>query len=82
MNRQLLINSQEDNQVIVKSAVPLNVEEKSEIKNIFEEKLKREITLTNKVDKSLIAGLYIRFKDQVFDGSLRVSIERIKERLF
>jgi ATP synthase F1 delta subunit len=71
-----------ENKVVVYSAVQLKSEELHEIKVTLEEKLNREITIDKRVDKSIIAGLYIRFGDQVFDRTLKTKIERLRERLF
>ena len=82
MDKSLKIKSEEENKVIVISAIPLNSEEKSEIIDILQEKLKTEIALVTKVDKSVVAGLYIRFGDQIFDRTIKTKIERLSERLF
>lgn len=63
------------------SAIPLNKEEREDIANILQNKLKSKIELKNIVDKSVIAGLYIRVGDQVADLTIRSKIENLKERL-
>ena len=66
---------------IILSAVPLKKQELSDIETIINQKLKRKINFKNLVDKSVIAGLYIRVGDQVFDRTIRRKIEKLKENL-
>lgn len=70
-----------EEEIGVSTAISLTKEEQQEIVSILEEKLDRSIKLTVNVDKSLIAGLYIRVGDRVFDETLRTRIEKLRERL-
>ena len=65
----------------VVTAVALLPKEKLLLKQILEEKSGSTIVLKTKVDASLIAGLYVRIEDKVFDATIKSRLERLKESL-
>jgi len=73
--------SKEQLEALIISAIPLMKEEKSQLEKLLQEKLKTKITVKNRVDKTVIAGLYIRIKDQIFDATFRNKIKKLKESL-
>lgn len=52
---------------------PYALEEKQKAKllEVLEKKTKRKIVLTNEVDRSLIAGMVLKFENAVLDGTLK-----------
>jgi F-type H+-transporting ATPase subunit delta len=43
--------------------------------------MKRQATLHQKVDESIIGGLIVRVQDRLFDGSVRTQLTTIRQRL-
>lgn len=67
--------------VTVKSAVPLNEEQLSSIKNRLQSALNSEPILIPSVDENLIGGLVIQVGDTVYDGSLQTRLSSLRQRL-
>ncbi len=67
--------------VEVVSAVKLNFENKSNVLFKLEHKLNCEISPIWTVDKSLIAGLQIKYDDCVIDTSLRAKFESLSKNI-
>jgi hypothetical protein len=65
----------------VRSAVPLTEEERRLLKRRLRERFAQEFVLRVEVDPSLIGGLVVRAKDQVFDGSVAGRLDALSERL-
>lgn len=65
----------------VRSAVPLTEEERERLKRRLREHFGQEFVLRVEVDPSLIGGLVVRAKDQVFDGSVAGRLDALGERL-
>ncbi|SFJ53455.1 ATP synthase F1 subunit delta [Planctomicrobium piriforme] len=65
----------------VKSAVPLNDEQLSSIKNRIQSALNLEPVLIPVVDPELIGGLVIQVGDTVYDGSLKTRLKNLRQRL-
>ncbi|MGD8244622.1 MAG: F0F1 ATP synthase subunit delta [Anaerolineae bacterium] len=65
----------------VRSAVPLNEEERVLLKRRLRERFGREFIVRVEVDPSLIGGLVITAQDQVFDGSVAGRLDALDERL-
>lgn len=66
----------------VVTARKLSAEEEKELSQSIKGQLAaKEIELVNKVDKSILGGLIIRFKDKLFDGSLKNRLEALKINL-
>ena len=74
-------NDSETVKAHVVTAVALLPKEKLLLKQILEEKSGGTIVLKTKVDASLIAGLYVRIEDKVFDATIKSRLDRLKERL-
>ncbi len=64
--------------LIVKSAVPLNEEERKQINTVLEKKF-GDVAVREVVDKSIGGGLIIHFGNEVIDNSVRTRIKRMKE---
>lgn len=41
----------------------------------------KKVTLEEKIDKSLLGGVVIKYGDKVLDGSLRASLEELKNKM-
>jgi hypothetical protein len=65
----------------VRSAVPLTEEERRLLKRRLRERFAQEFVLRVEVDPSLIGGLVVRVRDQVFDGSVAGRLDALSERL-
>jgi hypothetical protein len=67
--------------VWVRSAVPLTEEQRGLVKRRLRERFGEEFILRVEVDPSLIGGLVVTFRDQVFDGSVAGRLNALSERL-
>jgi F-type H+-transporting ATPase subunit delta len=67
--------------VQVKSAVPLSPEVENQLRQQLVERFGFEAILETSHDPSLIGGLVIRVGDTVFDGSLKIRIKQLRDRL-
>ncbi|GAA0121288.1 MAG: F0F1 ATP synthase subunit delta [Clostridium argentinense] len=65
-------------EVDVRSAVKLSEEQKSSLKEKLEKKYNKEIIISEKVDKSLLGGMFIKVGDDVIDGTVRNRVEVMK----
>ena len=65
----------------VTSAMPLTSDQESVLKESLKKKLGSEITLTTKVDESLIGGVVIRAGDMVIDGSIQSQLASLSNAL-
>ena len=65
----------------VRSAVPLTEEQRELLKRRLRERFGQEFILRVEIDPSLIGGLVVRVKDQVFDGSVAGRLDALGERL-
>ena len=62
------------------AVVPYDLEgpEKVKLEQVLEKKLKRKIAITIETDRSLIAGMILKFENVILDGSLK---SKLKEAL-
>ena len=65
----------------VKSVIPLNEDEKSTLIGKLKKMYGKNIILKEKIDKSIIGGLYIRVGDDVIDGTIKTKFEEIRRRV-
>ena len=65
----------------VATAVPLEPEEKDKLIRRLGDMVGKEITLTTKVDPSLIGGLIARVGDKLIDGSTKSRLLALRESL-
>ena len=63
------------------SAIPLNDNQLSEIKDALQGHICNELILTNTVDKSIIGGMVARIGDKLIDASLRYKIAKMRSDL-
>jgi F-type H+-transporting ATPase subunit delta len=63
------------------SAVPLTPEQTAALEASLEARTGKDIELETAVDPSLIGGVLVRIGDTVLDGSVRGSLDRLREQL-
>lgn len=75
-----LINYEENNMLrgIVKTAIPLTNDEYRKILLRLEIRYNKKIILDQIIDKTIIAGVYIKISDDIMDGTIRSKLEDIK----
>lgn len=59
----------------------LSSEQRRQLDNTFTAKLNKNIRLENKIDPSLIGGIKVEINNQVWDGSYKAKMERMKASL-
>ncbi|MBL7197313.1 MAG: ATP synthase F1 subunit delta [Candidatus Omnitrophica bacterium] len=67
--------------VIIESPRPLSDNENNKLKKALSVKFKKDIFLENHINPNLIAGLYIHYRDRIFDNSIRVKLSKLREAL-
>lgn len=65
----------------VRSALPLDDAQREELARRLAELTESKVQLNEVVDESLIGGVTIRIGDQLYDGSVRSRLERLRARL-
>jgi len=70
------INIKQDKAQIV-SAFKLQDKQKEKLKTVLSFKLGRNITLTEKIDEDVVAGLFIEIGSFVIDGSVKNKLKKV-----
>lgn len=65
----------------VTSAVPLSDKEAEKLQERLEQVTGKTVSLERKVDPSFVGGLIVQLKSNVYDGSLKTRLLRMKEHL-
>lgn len=65
----------------VRSALPLDDEQRTAVSHRLEELTGTRIELHEEVDSDLIGGIAVRIGDQLYDASVRSRLERLRARL-
>lgn len=65
----------------VTSAIELNDERKTDIKNRISEKLSKDIIVNWGVDEDIIAGLIFNINETIVDNSIRHKLEKISKNI-
>ncbi len=65
------------NQAEVIYAFSLPSEQKKRLKKVLDSKLNREVVLAEKKDEGIIAGLIVKLKGSVIDGSIKNKLKKI-----
>ncbi len=63
------------------TAIPMNDNEKTELKSKLHTKTNLKIKLEEKVDKSIIGGMIVVMYNEIIDGSIRYQLEQVSEQL-
>ena len=65
----------------VVSAFPINKEQEKSISKALQQRFKREIALTTRVDENLVGGVVVRAGDYVIDGSVVGQLDQLRNAL-
>jgi F-type H+-transporting ATPase subunit delta len=65
----------------IRSALPLDKEDRAELERTLARLAGREVELTELVDPSLIGGIAVRIGDRLYDASVRSRLERLRARM-
>ncbi|MGH2489514.1 MAG: ATP synthase F1 subunit delta, partial [Candidatus Limnocylindria bacterium] len=65
----------------IRTAMPLDDEDRAELGRMLERLAGREVELTEQVDPTLIGGVSVRIGDQLYDASVRSRLVRLRARL-
>lgn len=65
----------------IRSALPLDKEDRAELEGTLARLAGQEVELTELVDPSLIGGISVRIGDRLYDASIRSRLERLRARL-
>lgn len=63
------------------SAIALTNEQVKELEETLSKKYNKNITLENKVDKSILGGVLVRLGNTQIDGSVKTRLDNIKDQL-
>ncbi|KRQ87738.1 ATP synthase subunit delta [Caloramator mitchellensis] len=66
---------------LVKTAVPLNDEERNLIKVKFSKIYDSDIEIDEIIDEEIIGGIWVRVKDDVYDGTIKSKLDTMKKTL-
>ncbi len=66
---------------VVKSALPLNPEKKTELEEKFSKKMDKKVILTYQQDARVVAGVKVEIGAFTFDDTVETHIKKIKENL-
>ncbi|QSX09308.1 ATP synthase F1 subunit delta [Alkalibacter rhizosphaerae] len=65
----------------VVTVVPMTEDEKAALKAKLEQRTKKTVLLTTRIDDSIIGGMIVYLGDQVIDGSVRRKLSLLKNEL-
>ena len=63
------------------SAVPMDDEKIKELETELSKKYNKNVTLENKVDKSIIGGVLVRLGNTEIDGTIKTRLDELKNQL-
>lgn len=66
---------------VVYSVVPLTKNQMNKMAAKIKVVTKQSVELVNKIDPSLIGGVKVKVKNQVFDGSVKAQVDQLRSRL-
>ncbi|MBK8553567.1 MAG: ATP synthase F1 subunit delta [Ignavibacteria bacterium] len=66
--------------VLVKTSIPLNDEEKAKMKQKIDSYTKLKSDLTFEIDNSIIGGFVAKINDTILDASIKRQLERLKQK--
>ena len=67
--------------VIVESPRPLSGNENNKLKKALNARFKKDIFLETHINPDLISGIYIHYRDRIFDNSIRVKLNKLREAI-
>ncbi len=63
----------------VVTAIPLTLQQETKIRNWIVKTLGREVEIKVRVETGIIAGLFVRANDWIFDGTFIHHLKRLRE---
>ncbi len=78
---EVVDKTQQANEIIITSAVPLSRQQAEKLRRMVSRFLKRELPIVAKIDKKLLGGFSIRVGDFFLDASLANELANIKQLL-
>lgn len=66
--------------VLVKTSVPLNDEEKKNMNQKIDSYTKLKGNMTYEIDKSIIGGFVAKINDTILDASIKRQLQRLKDK--
>ena len=63
------------------SAILMKKEEIKELEEKLSEKYNKNVTLENRVDKSILGGVLVRLGNEEIDGTVKTRLDKMKEQL-
>ncbi len=79
--RQMMLESQNIVEGELISAVQLSAEQVKAIKERLQQALGKTVQLEQKVEPQIIGGFVVRVQDVVIDSSIRLQLEKLREKL-
>jgi F-type H+-transporting ATPase subunit delta len=79
--RERLMEHQRVVRAEVTTAVPLSPERTAQLQQRLSGATGRAVTMTTKVDASIIGGMITRIGSTVYDGSVAAQLAKVKDRL-
>ncbi len=78
-----LLRAKHENEVDVEvvSAVPMNADQQSQLSASLKKRFKRDVRMSTSVDPALLGGAVIRAGDLVIDGSISGRLQRLASEL-
>jgi len=67
--------------VSITSAIDLNDDKKTDIRNRIAEKLQKDVKASYEIDKDIIAGLVFKINDTVVDNSIKHKLDKLSESI-
>jgi len=67
--------------MVVETPKSLSADENSKLKKALKAKFKRDIFLEEYINPEIIAGLHVRYRDRIFDNSIRSNLNKLREAI-
>ena len=67
--------------VVVETPKSLSADENSKLKKTLKAKFKKDIFLEEYINPKIIAGLHVRYRDRIFDNSIRSNLNKLREAM-
>ncbi len=79
--RQLLNDKNNIIEGTVVSAIPMSDEKIKQLESNLSKKYNKNVTLENKVDKTILGGVLVRLGNTQIDGTVKTRLDNIKDQL-
>ena len=68
-------------EVTVTTAVAMTPEQKERLRSALEQKLRRTVRITERIERSILGGVIVQYGDTRIDNSVKYRLDALKERL-